>query len=308
MADIGEDAEAAESAPNGVPGFSADEVAAIAAVVAPFPIATVVHSVDWLIIATNGECRELLGYETDDLVGASVVDFIPDAGRGSAARLAAQIVEPSADRGETSAPVRALRQLHRKDGTVVSCWMHIGAGVMAGRRVFIVCMDLVNPVVHDAHMWRSRAERDDLTGLYRRAAFLERVDAWVAADKIFTLAFIDVDNLKVINDTRGHSAGDALLEAVASRLMSWLPVAGVAARFAGDEFVLALTDRLDPSEVDDVVIELRGQLCDEPVAWSGELLSLSVSIGVVTRLEGEGGAALIARADERMYFAKTHRG
>ena len=68
-----------------VRGFTEDEVVAIEAVVAQLPIAVVVHSLDSVIVAANGECRELLGYDAGDLTGAPVTDFIPDSERVSPA-------------------------------------------------------------------------------------------------------------------------------------------------------------------------------------------------------------------------------
>ncbi|OZC55649.1 sensor domain-containing diguanylate cyclase [Rhodococcus sp. RS1C4] len=290
-----------------VRGFTEDEVIAIDAVVAQLPIAVVVHSLDSVIVAANGECRELLGYDAGDLTGAPVTDFIPDSERVSARRMALDIASSPVDVNGRTEPRRALRQLRRKDGVIVSCWMHVGVGVLAGHEVFIVCMDLVNPVVHDAHLWRSRAERDDLTGLSRRAVFLDHLNSWIADDGAVTLAFIDVDNLKIVNDTHGHSAGDSLLEAVALRLREWLPGNAIAGRFAGDEFVVALPQPSPEPSLDALCIVLDRALTGEPVAWNGRLLTLAVSVGAVERLDDEDCAALVARADQQMYAAKTKR-
>lgn len=288
-----------------VDSFTPAEIVAIAAVVEQMPIAAAVHSLDGVVIAANGECRGLLGYDIDDLTGVPALDFIPEPDRRSARRLTRSLDEPSAvDPRGRSGPIRSLRRLRRRDGTIVSCWMHLGTGVLAGRRVFVVCMDLVAPLVHDAHQWRSRAERDDLTGLYRRASFLDHIESWIAEDRPMALAFIDVDNLKHINDALGHSAGDCLLQALAHRLDAFMPTEAVTGRFAGDEFVLALPEP-DADRFDVFCLELRDHLCREPALWQGHLLPLSVSIGAVTRQAGEGDTDLIARADLLMYAAKN---
>jgi diguanylate cyclase (GGDEF)-like protein/PAS domain S-box-containing protein len=293
------------TSPQAVEGFSAAEIVAITAVVDQLPIAAAVHSMDGVIIAANDEFRGVLGYDTDELIGAPALDLVPEADRRSARQLARSLDETSAiDLRGRSTIVRSLRRLRRRDGTVVSCWMHLGAGVLAGRRVVVVCMDLVAPLVHDAHRWRARAERDDLTGLYRRTSFLEHIESWIAEDHPMALAFIDVDHLKRINDALGHSAGDCLLQAVAHRLTTFRPNDAVTGRFAGDEFVLAVASP-DLDQCEAFRAELREHVCREPVPWQGHLLPLSVSVGAVTRRSGESAADIIGRADELMYSAKA---
>ncbi|NIL91541.1 hypothetical protein CH281_18505 [Rhodococcus sp. 06-221-2] len=289
----------------GVDGFSAAEVVAITAVVEQLPIAAAVHSLDGVVIAVNEEFRGLLGYDPGELIGNPALDLVPEADRRSARQLTRSLGEaPSIDYRGRSTPVRSLRRLYRRDGTIVSCWMHIGTGVLAGRCVAILCMDLVDPLVHDAHRWRTRAERDDLTGMYRRASFLDHIESWIADDRPLALAFVDVDNLKHINDDLGHGAGDCLLQAVARGLTTWRPKDAVTGRFAGDEFVLALPDT-DFERPGPFCAELREHVCREPVPWHGQTLPLSVSIGAVVRRPGESAADLVARADKLMYVAKN---
>ncbi|MFI8565621.1 diguanylate cyclase domain-containing protein [Rhodococcus sp. NPDC078407] len=284
-----------------VPGFEMEELAEIANIVAQFPIATVVHSVDSVIISANFDCCDLLGYDIEDLPGRSVVDFIPDTERKSAQDLARVILSAPVDAAGRTQPVRALRQLRRRDGTVASCWMHMGCGVLRGRRVVVVCIDLINPVVHDAHKWRSLAERDDLTGLYRRGPFQDVLEGWISSEMSVTLAFVDVDDLKTVNDAHGHHAGDALLEAVATRLASRITRDAIVGRFAGDEFVLAVPERRDP---DKFAAQLQTTVCRVPVRWRSERLTVSVSVGVAIHRPGETVADLVKRADEQMYATR----
>jgi len=289
-----------------VEGFSAAEIVAISAVVAQIPIATAAHSLDGVIIAANDEFRYMLGYSDTELTGMPALDLVPEADRRSARQLTRSLDEASAiDLRGRSTPIRSLRGLYSREGAIVSCWMHLGVGVLAGRRMVVVCVDPAVPIVHEAQRWRSRAERDDLTGLYRRTSFLDHLESWIAEDRHMALAFIDVDNLKHINDALGHSAGDCLLQSVAHRLTTWRPDDTLVGRFAGDEFVLALLDP-DIDRCDALCAELRQHLCREPVHWHGHQLPLSVSIGAVTRREDEDNATdLIARADNLMYIAKS---
>ncbi|MET0315260.1 MAG: diguanylate cyclase, partial [Rhodococcus fascians] len=77
--------------------------------------------------------------------------------------------------------------------------------------------------------------------------------------------------------------------------------------FAGDEFVVALPQPSPEPSLDALCIVLDRALTGEPVAWNGRLLTLAVSVGAVERLDDEDCAALVARADQQMYAAKTKR-
>ena len=78
---------------------------------------------------------------------------------------------------------------------------------------------------------------DPLTGLVTRAYIIEYVQDLIRQGRPFTFGMIDLDNFKYINDTYGHAAGDAVLQGVASSLISLLDERGVAGRFGGDEFL-----------------------------------------------------------------------
>src|SRR5262249_35901612 len=88
-----------------------------------------------------------------------------------------------------------------------------------------------------------QAYHDSLTGLANRALFHDRVDAALenaTSDSQVTVLFIDLDDFKTVNDTLGHSAGDALLTEVAGRIASCLDEDATAARLGGDEFAVLL--------------------------------------------------------------------
>ncbi|MCW2750171.1 MAG: diguanylate cyclase with sensor [Aeromicrobium sp.] len=143
---------------------------------------------------------------------------------------------------------------------------------------------------------------DELTGSYRRAAgFLELEREIVIAERTeqrFTLAFIDVDGLKSVNDTLGHDAGDDLLRTVVRSVRDVVRDYDVIVRYGGDEFICGMAD-VATSEViarfDKANLALRA--ADHS----------SVSVGVVERKRGEGLASLIDRADTAMYEGRERR-
>ncbi|CCQ15341.1 Diguanylate cyclase with PAS/PAC sensor [Rhodococcus sp. AW25M09] len=286
-----------------------EQRSAVAAFVASVPMAAMVHSMQYEVVGANTLCEEVLDCPVEGMLGRPVADFVPLGDRASAQRIAVSVEQRYAATGTTDVgrPIGALRRVRRSDGEVVSCWMHVGISTIAGRRFIVALLDLINPVVDDTVRWRDRAERDDLTGLLRRGPLLAHVDEWIVADLPVALAFVDVDRLKSINDAHGHAAGDAVLEAAGRRLHQWSPRGSVVGRYAGDEFVFAITG--GPTAIDSrsLAEAVRSAICDEPVPFESRLLEMSVSVGVAVREVGEPRDRLIRRADELMYRDKASR-
>lgn len=286
-----------------------EQRAAVAAFVASVPMAAMVHSMQYEVVGANVLCEEVLDCPVAGMLGRPVADFVPLGDRASAKQMAMQLGHryPASGPSGDGRPIGALRRVRRSDGDVVSCWMHVGISTIAGRRFIVALLDLVNPVVDDTVHWRDRAERDDLTGLLRRGPLLAQVDEWAVADRPIALGFVDVDRLKSINDAHGHAAGDALLEAAGRRLKQWSPRGSIVGRYAGDEFVFAVTDGVGGSSLDGEALAdaVRSAICSEPVPFGSRLLGVSVSVGVAVREPDESSKRLIARADELMYRDKA---
>jgi diguanylate cyclase (GGDEF)-like protein len=152
-----------------------------------------------------------------------------------------------------------------------------------------------------------QAYHDSLTGLANRALFRDRVDAAIAESEQdgsrICLMFIDLDDFKMINDTKGHAIGDALLTAIGGVLAHSVGSRDTAARLGGDEFALLLRDVAHISQVhliaNSIIKSLR-----TPMDIDGEQLSTRASIGVALHADGTGAAELMQQADLAMYSAK----
>jgi diguanylate cyclase (GGDEF)-like protein/PAS domain S-box-containing protein len=147
-----------------------------------------------------------------------------------------------------------------------------------------------------------QARSDGLTGLANRAQLLTELGT--AADCPRLLVFLDLDSFKRINDSLGHSAGDALLVQVAERLPSVLRPQDVVARLGGDEFVVLL-DLADERDAEPVVHRVQ-QAFDEPFSLSGRTVRVTTSAGGVVVPPGPSPIpeSLLEQADAAMYAAK----
>ncbi|MBE8591456.1 diguanylate cyclase [Pseudomonas sp. MAFF 301449] len=155
---------------------------------------------------------------------------------------------------------------------------------------------------------RQKALIDPLTGLPNRAAWSERLDqevnAWHQHGNSLSLAMLDLDHFKRINDGYGHLAGDKVLKIIANVLRKRLRPNDFIARFGGEEFVLlmpnsSLSDALGVGEV------LRAAIEACPFHFKGEPVTITVSMGVAQLQPGERSDLALKRADEALYRAKA---
>ena len=152
---------------------------------------------------------------------------------------------------------------------------------------------------------RLSAEHDALTGSLNRRA-LDRVlaRAFHASTGILSVLFIDIDWFKRVNDTHGHACGDHCLRSIAATLRGELRPGDAVGRYGGEEFLVVLPGQ-DAAAARVLGERLRRAVEHTPVMWRGELLALTVSIGLATRGRGEGDpATLLERADSALYRAK----
>jgi len=151
-----------------------------------------------------------------------------------------------------------------------------------------------------------RALRDPLTGLPNRAAFDEDLRRSLAdpSGRPLLVAYLDLDQFKIINDTLSHAAGDALLGELAGVIRAELPAHGALYRIGGDEFALLLPS-VEPQRAAAQLENLCECVADFRFAWAAGLVSTRVSIGyaVVTDLDTDAGM-LLAQIDTACFTAK----
>ncbi|HAK91112.1 MAG TPA: bifunctional diguanylate cyclase/phosphodiesterase [Massilia timonae] len=170
-------------------------------------------------------------------------------------------------------------------------------------------------ILVDVTASKQRADRlehevnhDSLTGLANRTLLWDRLDhALHLAQRHQTLVaavLIDLDNFKIINDTFGHDAGDAVLKVVARRLQATVRDSDTVARLSGDEFVAILGEHAD-EPLNPAIVQRVMDAVAQPVMLGNKEFFVTCSIGVaVYPSEGTSSESLIEHADIAMYRAK----
>ncbi len=154
------------------------------------------------------------------------------------------------------------------------------------------------------------AFHDALTGVPNRALFVRRLDRAIGQRQeneraYFAVVFLDLDRFKTINDSLGHTVGDALLVAFCERLLRCVRPNDTVARLAGDEFTILLEEMSGPEDALKVTERIERAL-DAPFSLEGHTVHATASLGIVSSEEGYTSSEEVLRdADIAMYRAKV---
>jgi diguanylate cyclase (GGDEF)-like protein len=203
------------------------------------------------------------------------------------------------------------------DNTVLAVWIGAITIAILGATLVISAADahvagvnarLAQSLQSANDQLRSIALYDSLTGLPNRTLLDDRMQQCLLhAERhhgTFALLFIDLDRFKAVNDSLGHGAGDALLQAAAGRLGAAVRKEDTVARIGGDEFLVLLAELSAPADaavIGDKILAALGR----SFAVKGHELNISCSIGIsVYPRDGRDIPTLVANADTAMYLAK----
>jgi len=204
-----------------------------------------------------------------------------------------------------SVPGGPLTARHDRAWIVLAFGLVITAAVVAYIRSSVrhaVRIMRINRKVSDL------AQTDELTSLVNRRAFVERLNAAFAAcrrgAKPVAVLYFDLDYFKDVNDTLGHSVGDALLRQVAARVLSATRENDVVARFGGDEFAVLQSDAEDVAAAGALAAKIR-QILAQPYVIAGNEVHISASIGISHYTADIAGPdAMMIQSDLALYRAK----
>jgi diguanylate cyclase (GGDEF)-like protein len=222
--------------------------------------------------------------------------------------------EEAADRRERAADQRERAADQREESAAVT-GRYIVQGEKelreANERLVVSAINAqktTEDALHATAQMSLKAERDALTGLPNRTLLADRLSQSMEFaqrhGRSVALLFVDLDNFKTINDSMGHSVGDALLQSVARRLQACIRASDTVSRHGGDEFVVLLTE---VTTAQDTVI-VAGKLITamlEPHLIGSHSVHITVSVGISLYPEdAESAESLLSRADAAMYSAK----
>ncbi len=179
------------------------------------------------------------------------------------------------------------------------------ARLRAGRRI----VELQEQLLQAREALRDQASRDPLTGLWNHGTILAILRKEVAraarTQSPFAVAMIDVDRFKIINDTYGHPAGDAILRETSRRLRSAMRTYDSLGRYGGDEF-LAVVPGCDPDGATRFAESFRARIDRKAVDTPEGIVPVTLSLGLVAldNLHGVKADTLVRIADTALYRAK----
>lgn len=199
---------------------------------------------------------------------------------------------------------------------------YIAAAIIYALTVGLTVRYLLDEPLRIRHHVRQRtlalqdlAYRDELTGLPNRRFFTWYVEKYLPRQLLngkgnalqTQVVLFDLNGFKVINDTHGHVAGDALLRFISDKLTTFLPSDTVVARLGGDEFVVLVRDRRRGRKVQTVVNLIR-RAASSTLEFDRKRLRVSASVGVSCAVNGKPVLrTLLREADEMMYEDKAQQ-
>jgi diguanylate cyclase (GGDEF)-like protein/PAS domain S-box-containing protein len=254
------------------------------------------------IIAINPALSDMTGYSKSELIGK-------DPKILSSGKQSSQFYQSMWEEIKLTGRWQGEIWNTRKKGTDYPEWLSINTIYDDGivfRRIALFS-DITEKKEADELILR-QANYDSLTSLPNRRMFIDRLEQEIKVSQRkkqqFALIFIDLDNFKIINDSKGHDYGDSLLVQAGKRITHCVREVDTVARLGGDEFTIILSDLSDLSNVESICQKVLLAL-SEPFCIAKMYTYISASLGVtVYPNDANTTLELLKNADQAMYLAK----
>ncbi|BCM24702.1 EAL domain-containing response regulator [Methyloradius palustris] len=258
------------------------------------------------IIYINHAFEHVTGYSKEEVIGRNW-NFLQgdDTNQLELEKLRQAIEEGSAS--------SAVLRNYRKDGSLFINELYLSPVLTNPNgkvQYYVGVQNDITQIRQYQEALERQANYDLLTGLANRNLLKERIkhafNEGRRSGKVFTVAFIDIDNFKRVNDSLGHSIGDELIKMVAERLQHCVREGDTVARVGGDEFVMLLTSQ-SSEESTHVVLQRINIEMGKPFPLTKKQLTVTCSIGLASfPRDGDNAETLMANADSAMYRAKAN--
>lgn len=254
-------------------------------------------TVDGRILECNDACARIFGFESrEEFLKNDANDAYFDDDERE------RVVQLLRDQRQLS---NIEVKLRRRDGSTV--WVLENVALLEGDILEGTIVDITDRK-HAQEQMEYQAYHDALTGLPNRLLFRDRITIALAharrSGRMSAVMFLDLDQFKHVNDTLGHTIGDRLLQAIASRLVNCVRAEDTVARMGGDEFTILLADMADRRNAAQVAQKVL-EAVRHPVVVGDHELYVSTSIGIaIFSDDGDDAETLLKNADRAMYRAK----
>jgi diguanylate cyclase (GGDEF)-like protein/PAS domain S-box-containing protein len=261
---------------------------------------------DGVVVDVNEGFTRITGYQREDALGRSLFDFAKWRDDVDDKALADLLTDADADADVCENMPILVR---RADGSAVECLLTARlVRLRSEPHVISLTRDVTDQRMLEARLLRE-ATTDPLTGVANHREFLDQIERELRRSlrigHPFSVAILDLDHFKELNDGYGHAAGDAALIQFTTFVRSCIREVDVLGRIGGDEFALLLP-HADDDHALDVVDRVRGEWAVQAERSTGQPNSTTFSAGIAT-IQGSSDSVddLLARADRALYEAKA---
>lgn len=255
------------------------------------------------IISVNRFGAEFFGYKPVDLIGEPIFKLYAEDAVDEAYRFLENVCR------NPGRPLRWEVRRRRRSGGLL--WVRETARAIedlsGGIHILVNCED-IDETYRLSDKLAHQSLHDELTGLPNRKQLEQRLDAVIESARRegtrHVLAYLDLDQFRLINDTQGHAAGDALIREVAKLMSARIRRRDTLVRMGGDEFALLLEDcALEEGLA--LLNSVRADVAGQPFEWRGQTLEHTVSAGMVAIDEQTPSVEeLLSMVDTACYAAK----
>ena len=270
---------------------------------APYGI-LLTRSKDGLIADFNDAFVKIFGYDKHESIGHPVTDlgfWVDESERQ-------QVIQKIQD----TLHIQGYETLFRhKNGHVVTVLLSSNEVMIEGESYLLSSINDITVMSEAKKELEFLANHDALTELpnrrYLRLYFDQVVKQAIAQDNALSMALVDMNRFKAVNDEHGHDVGDQTLSILASRLLEKTSHHGVVGRLGGDEFVVILPDMTDANQIENLLADMV-KACEQPVEINDKIIRVSAAYGYAV-VKGNDAVfdQMIRLCDEGLYSQKQQK-